>query len=415
MSPAARTAAAVLLLAVATLPVLTRQYFGGAARDLTVYMRGVDALLHGRLYTDVAFEYPPYALIWFLPPYLGSHDLQSFRFAFGLEIWLFDAAIKAALLWRGIRGRQGFPDLIPFFAYSLGSAALGYFLLMRYDAIPGALSLAAALAVTGGRPFLGGATMALAAGTKVYPALFIPVLAVVAWRRSDHCLRRFALGVAAAAAPLLLLAAWMPWWTFASFHGSRGLQAESLLASIVWALHFTGVEATWGVVTTSHEVGGPLAATLLWPGRLLWVASTLACLGAAVVTALRMTRTREDGVISVASVATLLLLTIVPFVATSTVFSPQFHLWLIPLAALVLEGRGSTGDVPRLAVRAACLVFVATIIVPTFYPHREYTSGLGLLRTGTLLLRNVLMLYATVCLWRAAAEIRTRSVRLQPD
>ena len=109
----------------------------------------------------------------------------------------------------------------------------------------------------------------------------------------------------------------------------------------------------------------------------------------------------------VASVATLLLLTIVPFVATNTVFSPQFHLWLIPLAALVLEGRGSRGgSVPRQAVRAACLVFVATIIVPTFYPHREYTSGLGLLRTGTLLLRNVLMLYATVCLWRAAGEMR---------
>ncbi len=278
---------------------------------------------------------------------------------------------------------------------------------MRYDAIPGALSLAAALAVTGGRPFLGGATMALAAGTKVYPALFIPVLAVVAWRRSDHYLRRFALGVAAAAAPLLLLAAWMPWWTFASFHGSRGLQAESLLASIVWALHFTGVEASWGVVGTSHEVGGPLASTLLWPGRILWVVSTLACFGVAVATALRMPRTREDGVTPVASVATLLLLTIVPFVATNTVFSPQFHLWLIPLAALVLEGRGSRGgDVPRQAVRAACLVFVATIIVPTFYPHREYTSGLGLLRTGTLLLRNVLMLYATVCLWRAAGEMR---------
>jgi hypothetical protein len=233
------------------------------------------------------------------------------------------------------------------------------------------------------------------------------VLAVVAWRRSEHCLRRFALGVAAAAAPLLLLAAWMPWWTFASFHGSRGLQAESLLASIVWALHFTGVEASWGVVGTSHEVGGPLASTLLWPGRILWVVSTLACFGVAVATALRMPRTREDGVPPVASVATLLLLTIVPFVATSTVFSPQFHLWLIPLAALVLEGRGSKGgDVPRLAVRAACLVFVATTIVPTFYPHREYTSGLGLLRTGTLLLRNVLMLYATVCLWRAAGEMR---------
>jgi uncharacterized membrane protein len=410
MSPAARTAAAVLLLAVVTLPVLSRQYLGVTARDLTVFMRGVDALLHGRLYTEAAFEYPPYALIWFLPPYGWSHDLQSFRLAFGLEIWLFDAAIKAALLWRGLRGHQGFPDLIPFFAYSIGSAALGYLLLMRYDAIPAALSMAAALAVTGGWPLLGGATIALAAGTKVYPALFIPVLAIVAWRRSDRHLRRFVLGVAAAAAPLLLLAAWMPWWTFASFHGSRGLQAESLLASIVWALHFTGVDASWGFVGMSHEVGGPLARMLLWPGRLLWVVSTLICFGVAIATALRMPRTREDGVTPVAPVATLLLLTIVPFVATNTVFSPQFHLWLIPLAALVLEGRSSRGgSVPRQAMRAACLILVATMLVPTFYPHREYTSGLGLLRTGTLVLRNGLMLYATVCLWKAADEMRRRA------
>ena len=407
MSPAARTAAAVLLLAVATLPVLSRQYLGVTARDLTTYMHAVDGLLHGRLYTDAAFEYPPYALIWFLPPYGWSHDLQSFRFAFGLEIWLFDAAIKAALLWRGVRARQGFPDLIPFLAYSIGSAALGYLLLMRYDAIPAALSMAAALAVTGGWPFLGGATIALAAGTKVYPALFIPVLAVVAWRRSDRYLRRFVLGVAAGAAPLLLLAAWMPWWTFVSLHGSRGLQAESLIASIVWALHFTGVDASWGFVGTSHEVGGPLAARLLGPGRVLWVVSTIACLGMAVATALRIARARQDGVTPAASVATLMLLAVVPFVATNTVFSPQFHLWLIPLAALVLEGRSSRGGgVPRQAVRAACLVLVATMLVPTFYPHREYTSGLGLLRTGTLVLRNGLMLYATVCLWRAAGEMR---------
>jgi len=127
----------------------------------------------------------------------------------------------------------------------------------------------------------------------------------------------------------------------------------------------------------------------------------------AVTTALRLARTHDDGVIPVASVATLMLLTIVPFVATNTVFSPQFHLWLIPLAALVLEGRDSRGSsVPRRAVRAAWVIFAATLIVPTFYPHREYTSGLGVFRTGTLVLRNVMMLYASVCLWRAAGEMR---------
>ena len=58
-----------------------------------------------------------------------------------------------------------------------------------------------------------------------------------------------------------------------------------------------------------------------------------------------------------------MLLTAAAFVATNTVFSPQFHLWLIPLAALVLEGRAKDGGLlPRLAIRAAWVIFVATTI-----------------------------------------------------
>ena len=408
MSPAARTAAAALLLAIATLPVLSRQFLGQTGAEIPIFMHGVDALLQGRLYGEHVFEYPPYALIWFLAPYAWSPaDVASFRFAFGLEIWFFDAAIKAVLLWRAVRGRNGFPDLIPFFVYSLGSAALGHLLLMKYDAIPAALSLAGVLAVTGGWPGLGGTAMMLAAGTKAYPALFIPILAVVAWRRSPAELRRFAAGVVTAAAPLALLALWMPWWTFAAFHGVRGLEVGSLAASLVWALHFTGVDASWALIGTSNEVGGPLAAFLLWPARLLWVVSTLACLGMAVAAAVR---TAPETVSTPASVASLMLLAVVAFVATNTVFSPQFHLWLVPLAALALEGRRA--DLPRPAVRGAWVIFFATVVVPTFYPSREYALGLGLWRTAVLVFRNLLLLYAAVCLWNAAREMSEQRHRL---
>jgi hypothetical protein len=102
----------------------------------------------------------------------------------------------------------------------------------------------------------------------------------------------------------------------------------------------------------------------------------------------------------------------VPFVATNTVFSPQFHLWLIPLAALVLERRDS---LPRPAVRAAWAIFVATMIVPTFYPSREYTLGLGLWRTVVLVMRNSLLLYAAVSLFQAAQLVRTALQRPAPD
>lgn len=392
--------AAGLLLAVATLPVLTRQYIGKTQSDIQIYMDAVDALLQGRLYDTHVFEYPPYALIWFLAPYAWApHDLQSYRLAFGIEIWLFDAAIKAALLWRACRARNGFPDLIPFFVYSLGSAALGHLLLMRYDLIPAGLSCAGLLAVAGGLPLLGGALTGLAAGTKVYPALFIPLLAIVAWRRSRHDFRRFVMGVAAATAPLLVLALWMPWWTFVAFHGARGLEAGSSLASIIWTLHRSaGVEASWGLVGTSNEVGGPLADQLLGPARLFWVVSTLACLGVAIASVWRRPRAHQQA-LTPAAIAMLMLLPAVAFVSTNTVLSPQFHLWLIPLAALALEGRAT---LPRPASRGAWAVFVATMVVPAFFPHREFGRGLGVGLTGVLVLRNALLAFATVALWKAA-------------
>jgi len=413
LSPRTRTAAAVLLLAVSTLPLLSRQYIGKTQSDLSVYMHGIEALLQGRLYDGHIFEYPPYALIWFLAPYAWApDDLQGFRFAFGLEIWLFDAAIKAVLLWRAFRTRSGFPDLIPFLVYSLGSAALGHLLLMRYDAIPGALALFGVLALAGGYAVTGGALTMLAAGTKAYPALFIPILAIAAWRRGPSDFRRFVVGVAAAGAPLLLLAAWMPWWNFASFHGTRGLEVESFAASVIWALHHVaGVDATWSLVGTSNELGGPLADALLGPARILWIVSTLAAFGVAILSTLRMTR--STGQTTAPAIAMQMLLTVLAFVATNIVLSPQFHLWLIPLAALMLEGRR---NLPPQAVRAAWLTFLATLLVPAFVPHKQFGAGLGGPLTAVLLLRNTLLLYATACLARAAFAILSVSAPSQkPD
>lgn len=407
-------ATAALLLAVATLPVLTRQYIGETHSDLVIFMGGVNGLLEGRLYDGHVFEYPPYALIWFFAPYAWApHDVESFRLAFGLQIWLFDAAIKATLLWRAVRARSGFPDLVPFFVYSLGSAALGHHLLMRFDLAPALLSLAGVLAVARGFAFSGGAVTALAAGTKAYPALFIPLLAITAWRRGQRDVRRFVAGVTVVAVPLLVMAAWVPWWKFARFHGARGLEAESLVASIIWALHrYAGVEATWSLVVTSMEVGGPLARQLLVPARALWMTSTLACLALAITAAWRMSRTNEKPA-EPAFTAMLMLLTIVSFVATNTVLSPQFHVWLIPLAALVLEGRAA---LPPPAARAAVAIFVATMLVPTFFPHRQFGPGLGGGLTSLLVLRNALLVYATICLSRAAFAILSVSAPSQkPD
>lgn len=417
LTPARRLIAAAALWAVATLPVLSRLAIGRAAGDLTVFQSGAEALLHGpRVYREVAFEYPPYALLWFLPPHALSHDLEGFRLAFGLEMWAADAVIKALLLWLGVRNRTGLRDLVPFMAYSLGSAALGHVLLQRFDLIPAVLTLGATLAVAGGRALSGGVLVAIAAGTKLYPALVVPMLAVFAWQRGRGGLMRFAAGAALASLPLIAAALWVPWWRFVSYHVGRGLQVESPLASIVWALHFAGVPAGWELMWRTHEVTGPLAVRLVGPGRLLWIVATLAGVAAATSTAWRLGSrmgARRSRQVPVADMAVVLLLPIAAFVATNTVLSPQFHLWLLPLAALALTAPphapeaagGSATTVPAEARRAAWYIVAATLIVPAFYPHREFATGLGPLLTAVLLLRNGLLIYAAVCLWVAVRKM----------
>jgi hypothetical protein len=412
LSPARRLFWAGALWVVATLPVLSRLAIGRAAGDLTVFLDGAEAVLRGPLvYRDVVFEYPPYALLWFLPPRVLSHDLDSFRVAFGLEMWGADAAVKALLLAIGVRARTGLRDLAPFVAYSLGSAALGHVLLQRFDLIPSLLTLGATLAVAGGGVFAGGLLLAVGAGTKLYPALAFPMLAVFAWRRGPGALVRFVAGAALASLPLLAAAVWVPWWRFASYHVGRGLQVESSLASVVWALHFAGVPAGWELRWRTHEVTGPLAAALVGPGQLLFLLVTLAAVVAATSTAWRLGALASRRV-PIADMAVVLLLPIAAFVAANTVLSPQFHLWLLPLAALVLFAPAeaatapeSAATVPAEARRAAWCILAATLIVPAFYPHREFATGLGPLRTAILLLRNGLLIYATASLWVAVGKM----------
>lgn len=415
LTPGRRTLVAWTVWALATLPVLTRLVIGRPAGDLTVYMNGVDALLHGPLiYRDVDFEYPPYALLWFLLPRAFSSDLDGFRLAFGLEMWVADAAIKGTLLWQGLRAARGIRAFAPVLAYAIGSAALGHVLLQRFDLVPAALTLFAALAVAGGSAVLGGVLLALGAGTKLYPALLVPVFAVFAARRIPGGFFRFGSGFAAGLLPLLVVGLWMPWWRFASYHVDRGLQAESVWASVVWALHFAGVPAGWEFVTRWNEVTGPLAERLVEPGRLVWGAASLASVGLATWTAWHL-RAQALSLMTVGSMAALFLLPIATFVATNTVLSPQFHLWLLPLAALVVSGQpgdqGSAPVPPVHARRAATCIVLASLIVPIFYPHREYATGLGPFRTGVLLLRNGLLLYATVCLWVAVGRMRQTRAR----
>jgi len=415
-SRGSRVSLGVALWLLGTLPFLTRLYTGWTSWDVGHYLACTRAFLAGQgIYTAVPFEYPPYALAWFAGPASAARDVEAFRHALGLLIWVLDAAIKAVVLWLGLDGR-GRPNVWPFIAYTLTTTALGHILLQRFDVIPAALSVFALVAFARGWAATSGVIAGIAIGTKAYPALLVPVLIASTWRRDRSRAVRFVAGAALALSPLLATSFWGPWWRFASAHTGRGLEAESLWASVVWLLHYAGLPARWEIVTAWVEVTGPTVSVLLTPVRLLWMAAT----AAAVVLSSRLAMAdhvfdteatpldRHRG--RLGTLAALVLVPIATFVVLSPVLSPQFHLWLAPLAGLALLGRHDPMSVSgAIATRRAlwCIV-LSGLLVPAFFPSRTFDTGLDLGRTFVLVIRNGLLAYGVACLWRAVTRPRPR-------
>ena len=106
---------------------------------------------------------------------------------------------------------------------------------------------------------------------------------------------------------------------------------------------------------------------------------------------------------SLSVTATLALLPVTTFAAFSLVLSPQFHLWLTPLAALALLARRRPDA--GIGTGALWCLFLSTFLVPAFFPSPTFDGGLDLGRTFVLVLRNVLLLYATWSLLRTAVRL----------
>jgi hypothetical protein len=343
-------------------------------------------------------------------------DPAEFRVLLGLVIWGLDATVKAGLIWQGCRRRDRAIDLLPFLLYTLATAALTRIVLQRYDVIPAAMSFGGLVMLTSGWPLLAGMTIAGAAGTKLFPALYLPVMAAFAWRRDRREVSRLVTGAAIASLPLVALSWIVPWWNFLGFHANRGLEAGSVWASVTWLGHFAGLPATWEVVSGSWiEVTGPVTALLVTPARVVWILATLICLGVAVWAA--SSRTSNTGAAaeardsaSLPAMAVLLLMPITAFVAFNPVLSPQFHLWLAPWCALALvarERRDNITGAPGVR-RAVSCILLATFLVPIFYPSRTFTPGLDVGRTVVLVVRNLLLIYATWCLTKAVVTFYRR-------
>ena len=180
--------------------------------------------------------------------------------------------------------------------------------LVNWDLLPVACVAGAFWAHARGRPVLVGVFVGLGAAAKLYPAFLLGAFLVVALRRRE--LRGFALTTAAALATWLLcnlpallvhLEGWKGFW---SFNSDRGAD----LGSLWLAARDQGWEADVGTVNTVSLV-----------------AFAAICLGVLVL-GLRARRPPRA--------SQLAFLIVLGFLVVNKVYSPQYVLWLLPLAVL---------------------------------------------------------------------------------
>lgn len=279
--------------------------------DLTIYGTWVtDTLQFGRFPTDEMWQYPPLAG----PVFVAGAWLPGQRLGFALLFLAFDAAIMAMLA--RLAGRSGLSAGTRLWA--LLPVIVGPLLLARFDVVPTAFAVAAVLAAA--RPAASGVLAAIGAWLKVWPLL---VLAAV--RRPD--LPRAALGALGASAVIagVLAVSTEEPMSFLTGQRDRGLQIESLAAWPFLVARALGAPVEVVYRYGAHEVEAA-GVDLVARGATL---ATLLLLALVAIQRLR-------GALEPLPGADVALATVLFSVATSRVFSGQYFIWLLALAAVCL-------------------------------------------------------------------------------
>lgn len=185
----------------------------------------------------------------------------------------------------------------------------------NWDLLAMAFTSAALWAWARDRPVLAGALIGLGTAAKLYPALLLVALVILAvrtgrYRAVQQCVVAAAVGWIVVNAPVAWL--WFDGWkTFYVFSAQRDAEASTVWAW--WQYFHTG--GYHGGSPGGFEPSGVLVALLLTVALI-----SVAGLGLAAPVRPRL--------------AQLALLVVAAFLLTTKVWSPQYSLWLVPLVAL---------------------------------------------------------------------------------
>jgi hypothetical protein len=319
---------------------------------------------HGEFPGGNGWQYPPGAGLLMLVPRLVPVGYGEAWVGLMLVVDFAGFLLLARLARRS--GKEG-----GVWIWLLGLPLLGVLPWLRFDLVPTVIAIGA-LVVIHRRPGWFGALLGLGAAIKVWPVLLL----VGEWDRRR--LLRSALAAVAVIVTVLLVSAiaFGNATHFLSNGGGRGLQEEAV-ATIPWQVgRIFGDPYSREVHFGAWQIVAPGAATV---GALLKLLTFAALVGAAACWWWRNKEIRagrselaEDSVSR-----DLIFAVVLAVIVTSPVLSPQYMVWLLGLAAVVL----SAG--PTRLGRPAWIVVGATALSATHFRSPE-----------VILVRDLALLFA---------------------
>jgi uncharacterized membrane protein len=222
----------------------------------------------------------------------------------------------------------------------------------NFDALAVGIATAGLLAFARRRAVLAGVLLGIAAAAKVYPLLFLLPMVLVGLRRRDPtpAVGTAFAAVATCAAINLPVALAYPegWWEFFRLNDSRPADPDSLWYVVSYFTGWSGFDGDLGPSEIPTVLNAVVAALFL-----------AACAGVAVLVRRAPQPPR---------VSSLAFLVVAAFLLVNKVWSPQYSLWLVPLAVLAL---------PRWRLLLAWMTLDALVWVPRMFYYLG-PSGRGL-------------------------------------
>lgn len=258
----------------------------------------------------------------------------------------------------------------------------------NFDALAVAFATTALLAFARRRPWLAGVLLGVGGAVKLYPLILLVPLVLLGMRRRDpgpvvRTVAAAALSWAAVNAPVALT--WTAgWWEFYRLNGTRPADPDSLWYVVSF---FTG----WPGFDGELEFG-EAPAVLNTVVAALFLA---ACAGLALLVRRAPQPPR---------LAPMAFLVVAAFLLLNKVWSPQYSLWLVPLAVLAL---------PRWRLLLAWMALDALVWVPRMF-YYVGPSARGLPPDwflGAVVARDVVVVVLMVLVVRTVLRPATDPVR----